>query len=138
MYMNEIEQLREQYQANYVEYDAGYNTPCWIWVKGKSGEYGVKNVRQPSGHFKAIYVHRLHYEEYIGAIPAGHHIHHKCDVKLCCNPEHLEAKLPVDHTAITRQANIEKLLRRLEYRLKLCTSLTDEEIAEVLDIDKLC
>jgi hypothetical protein len=34
-------------------------------------------------------VHRLAYEEYIGEITDGKHVLHKCDVRSCCNPDHL-------------------------------------------------
>lgn len=39
---------------------------------------------------KRIYVHRLAYETWVGPIPEGHVIRHKCDNPPCINPEHLE------------------------------------------------
>lgn len=42
-------------------------------------------------------VHRVVYETLVGPIPEGHHVHHKCRKKFCCNPEHLEAVSPSDH-----------------------------------------
>jgi hypothetical protein len=38
--------------------------------------------------------HRLTYELAKGAIPEGFHVDHLCEMTLCCNPDHLEAKLP--------------------------------------------
>lgn len=61
-------------------------SPCWIWNR---------LVVQPSGygtlkfHQKSIKAHRAMYSEFVGPIPEGLLVLHKCDVRLCVNPEHL-------------------------------------------------
>lgn len=61
-------------------------TPCWVWNR---------QVINPSGygalkfHQKAIKAHRAVYSEFVGPIPDGLFVLHKCDVRLCVNPEHL-------------------------------------------------
>ena len=30
-------------------------------------------------------------------IAAGHHLHHECEVKACCNPDHLTPLTPEQH-----------------------------------------
>lgn len=60
---------------------------CWHWSGNldKSG-YGAYRVR---GKWRKA--HRESYATFIGAIPAGLHILHKCDVPGCVNPAHLYA-----------------------------------------------
>jgi hypothetical protein len=63
------------------------NCGCWLWGGAVSANgYGTMTVL---GRTKMA--HRASYEAYNGAIPAGLHIDHKCKVRCCVNPEHLEA-----------------------------------------------
>lgn len=72
-----------------AEYDL--NSGCWLWpyfrprptAKGNLsyGEF-VLNGRRSAAH-------RAAYEAFIGPIPAGLNVLHKCDVPQCCNPAHL-------------------------------------------------
>ncbi len=51
------------------------------------GGYGVIGL---GGEFGGIgMAHRVAYRLFIGRIPKGMFVLHKCDVRLCCNPDHL-------------------------------------------------
>jgi len=68
---------------------------CWLWTGRVVGAgYGQEQVRG-----QCISVHRFVFETLVGPIPDGHHVHHTCEVRLCCNPDHLEALSPADHRA---------------------------------------
>lgn len=58
---------------------------CWIWVgsvtTGGYGRYGKPRKL----------AHRLSYEAFVGEIPEGGYICHKCDTPACVNPAHLYA-----------------------------------------------
>jgi hypothetical protein len=42
-------------------------------------------------------IHRIAYELWVGEIPDGHLIRHKCDERSCINPTHLETGLAQDN-----------------------------------------
>lgn len=59
---------------------------CWGWNGRILGGYGViQRFNKTKG------AHRVSYEIHHGPIPDGMMIMHKCDNKICTNPEHLEA-----------------------------------------------
>ena len=60
---------------------------CWIWMGGIGGN-GYGKGWSPSWR-PAIEAHRLAFLAYVGAIPNGKHVCHKCDTPLCVNPDHL-------------------------------------------------
>jgi hypothetical protein len=64
------------------------NTGCWLWTGGMSWDgYGrFKPNPRLNGHG----AHRVSYELYKSAIPAGMQIDHLCRMRCCVNPDHLE------------------------------------------------
>lgn len=60
-------------------------TQCWLWRGAvMAGGYG-----QCWWLKTTAYTHRVAYKITLGPIPKGLNICHKCDVKRCCNPNHL-------------------------------------------------
>lgn len=61
------------------------NTGCWLFTGSENGRgYGLIGI---SG--RSVKAHRFAWESHNGAIPAGMHVLHKCDVRVCVNPDHL-------------------------------------------------
>lgn len=58
---------------------------CWLWQGSTSAGHGRFNLggRPVGAHRVALMLSGVE-------IPEGHHVHHKCEVRGCVNPEHLE------------------------------------------------
>ena len=58
---------------------------CWLWLKSKDTKgYGLLRVNG-----KQEKTHRVSYRLFVGPIPDGLHICHRCDTPACVNPDHL-------------------------------------------------
>lgn len=61
------------------------NSGCWLWTGSAT--------RRGYGHFwvngKCEKAHRASYRMFVGPIPDGHDVMHKCDTPSCVNPDHL-------------------------------------------------
>jgi hypothetical protein len=58
--------------------------PCWLWLGGKEYGYGLCKVEH-----KIWRTHRFSFVLANGSIPSGLFVCHKCDIRHCCNSDHL-------------------------------------------------
>lgn len=70
---------------------------CWEW-RGNRYPNGYGRYSFAKWGVKLEYVHRLMYERYVGPIPEGLLIRHKCDNPPCSNPEHLDVGTVSDNS----------------------------------------
>lgn len=75
--------LDQRIKRNVKVDDAG----CWVWQLHRDRDgYGVIAIK----HYPHA-AHRISYEVFIGPIPGGTQIDHRCRNRACVRPEHLEA-----------------------------------------------
>lgn len=113
---------------------------CWIW-KGamqSNQKYGQFNM-----HGRVHQAHRAAWLHFVGPIPDGEHIHHKCGETRCVNPEHLQLSTQRENNAemfarralnarIAAGERVIKQLRRSNARLTRITEAQRQTIAELL------
>lgn len=61
---------------------------CWIFT-GFLNKKGYGQIGNGSRGTGLSLVHRITYSHFIGEIPKGLFVLHRCDVPSCCNPHHL-------------------------------------------------
>jgi hypothetical protein len=80
---------------DYLDFWLDKSGDCWNWTGGKTNDGYGKTYS--SGN--RLMAHRLSYETYVGEIPSGMTVHHKCANRACCNPDHLELATQRDNMA---------------------------------------
>lgn len=85
--MNDIERF-----FNLTTPNVGNDCLLWIGTATAHGRYGLFYYNGGP-----VYAHRFIYEQVVGPIPKGSHLHHNCNESLCVNTDHLTPLTVPEH-----------------------------------------
>jgi len=81
------------------------NSGCWLWVgsyRGADyGQFAMAGKRQKGAHIYS-------FEFFVGEVPIGLELDHKCRVTVCVNPDHLEAVTHAENLKRARRSHCGK------------------------------
>lgn len=104
-----------------------HETGCWLWVGAKKpGGYGNAWV---DGHYENA--HRLAYRLFIGPIPPGLHVLHRCDNPPCVRPDHLFLGTDADNTDDMWKKGRNPVMPVLKGERAPSAVLTDQAVAAI-------
>lgn len=78
--------LLERFNASFIPEP---NTGCWLWMAASTSAEMPRPTIRENG--RRVVAHRVAYRLFVGPIPEGRMICHRCDVPMCVNPDHLYA-----------------------------------------------
>lgn len=84
-------------EDDWIEEPRGFDTPCWIWQDNRDESKDRWPHRMVMVNKRRMMAHVAVYEIFVGPVPEGHHLHHRCQQCACVNPEHLVPLTPADH-----------------------------------------
>jgi hypothetical protein len=99
---------------------------CWIW-QGGTNENGYGRMRLANPR-RQVYPHRAAYEAFIGPIPDGLKVLHRCDVPRCINPNHLFIGTQKDNI---RDCNSKGRLVNNQGEKHGMVKLTEDQVREI-------
>lgn len=82
----------ERFEAKFIPEP---NSGCWLWTASSFNKQGYGSFWDGERIRSA---HRFSYTTFVGPIPNGHEVMHRCDIPSCVNPDHLTTGTPKDNT----------------------------------------
>jgi hypothetical protein len=92
-----VRRIKDHRQKVLVLLKKDYDTECWIWQGPRNADgYGMTNFHKRRG----MRAHTAVWELIHGRVSPGFELHHTCNNRLCCNPDHLQPVTDLEHNRI--------------------------------------
>ncbi len=123
--------LAERFEAKWTPEP---NSGCWLWTASLAAQTGYGQLASPPTipRKRPLAAHRFSFELYIGPIPAGMYVCHRCDVRHCVNPDHLFLGTPSDNARDMVKKGRDYRGQVLRGESVGTSKLTETAVAEIL------
>lgn len=101
---------------------------CWLWTGAAKDNGGYGQFPTKDGERRS---NRIAYRLWVGPIPEGAVVRHKCDVGACCNPDHLELGTQAQNVADAWERGRAVAPPRLRGEQVSLSKLTEEQVLEI-------
>jgi hypothetical protein len=82
---------------------------CWLWTGSVNARgYGIIGRGRRNNSDGSKLAHRISYELAVGELAPDIDLHHRCGVKRCVNPQHLEPLTKSEHSLVDGGGRINK------------------------------
>lgn len=97
---------------------------CWLWQAARSHNgYGRFHEKKRTGAFRIQPAHRVAFESLVAPVPAALQCDHRCRVRNCVNPAHLE---PVTNAVNCRRAALARTHCKRGHAFDAANTRTDK------------
>lgn len=89
-------------------------TGCWEWQgptsgNGRGGGYGRMSLGG-----QTVAVHLVSFTHYHGYIPGKKQVDHKCNNRICCNPNHLELVTHLENQRRKKTRDLQRCIAKMK------------------------
>lgn len=112
------------------DHDVDPVTGCWVW-RGRVNRdgYGLRSRKKGTR-----LAHRISYEQRVGVIPPGMHLHHTCRNRRCINPAHLSLVTPSENSQAPSEVRGKLTADEVRAIRALSGKLSYQEIADAFSV----